>query len=178
MTNRRSYLPTSDASATWPALPVAAGAEWLAATAMAPATRRARHLRLVGDVGDVGDGDAAVRPSPVGGRADVVAPRARPHRRASVAVRRRRLLLGVAVSALVLLALPLRATGGTLSGSASAPGSLGAHGPATYVVRPGDTLWSIAERVDPSADPRPLVVRLAAQVGSDTIVPGEQLRLP
>jgi hypothetical protein len=48
----------------------------------------------------------------------------------------------------------------------------------TYTVRPGDTLWTIAERVDPSADPRPLVARLAAQTGSDNVVPGERIVLP
>lgn len=176
MTNTRSYLPAEDA-ATWPALPVAAGAEWLATAAARPAPRRTDHLWLVGAVGP--DDDAAARPVCVGTRAGGAAPAARPRRRrACAAVRRRRLLLGVVASALVLLALPLRATGGLPAASAAPAASLGRHGPATYVVRPGDTLWSIAERVDPSGDPRPLVARLAAQVGSDTIVPGEQLRLP
>jgi len=32
--------------------------------------------------------------------------------------------------------------------------------------------------VDPSADPRPLVARLAAQTGSDNVVPGERIVLP
>jgi Tfp pilus assembly protein FimV len=30
----------------------------------------------------------------------------------------------------------------------------------TYVVQPGDTLWSIANRVAPGQDPRPVVDRL------------------
>ncbi len=49
---------------------------------------------------------------------------------------------------------------------------------ASYVVRPGDTLWSIAARLDPTGDPRPVVAKLEAQVGGDTVVPGEQLVLP
>jgi Tfp pilus assembly protein FimV len=49
---------------------------------------------------------------------------------------------------------------------------------ALYVVQPGDTLWTIAQRLVPGADPRPVEARLAAQVGSETIVPGERVVLP
>jgi len=75
-----------------------------------------------------------------------------------------------------VLALPLSGTGGHShpTGSALAEKT----GPVTYVVQPGDSLWSIAERVDPSGDPRPLMARLAAQTGSDTVVPGERVVLP
>jgi hypothetical protein len=74
------------------------------------------------------------------------------------------------------LALPLSGTGGNSHATGSALAETG-H-PVTYTVRPGDTLWTIAERVDPSADPRPLVARLAAQTGSDNVVPGERIVLP
>ena len=50
---------------------------------------------------------------------------------------------------------------------------------ATYVVQPGDTLWSIAERMRPDGDPRPVVDRLVAgHGGGSTLYVGEQLRLP
>jgi len=39
-------------------------------------------------------------------------------------------------------------------------------------------MWSIAERVDPSGDPRVIVADLEAQVGSDTLQVGQHLRLP
>jgi Tfp pilus assembly protein FimV len=54
--------------------------------------------------------------------------------------------------------------------------TLSAH--SAYVVQPGDTLWSIAERLDPQADPRPVMNALARQVGGDTVRPGERLLLP
>jgi len=51
---------------------------------------------------------------------------------------------------------------------------------ATYVVLEGDTLWSIAERVAPGEDPRPLVDAIAAANGVDpgAIVPGQTLLVP
>ena len=101
-------------------------------------------------------------------------PRAR--RRVSPAVRRRRVLLALMGLLLVGLALPLSGTGGHSHATGSALAETGS--PVTYTVRPGDTLWTIAERVDPSADPRPLVARLSAQTGSDTVVPGERILLP
>ena len=48
------------------------------------------------------------------------------------------------------------------------------------MVRPGDTLWSIASRIaGPQADPRPVVDDLQqANHVMGAIVPGETLRLP
>lgn len=50
----------------------------------------------------------------------------------------------------------------------------------TYVVRPGDTLWSIAERLRPGSDPRPLVDAIARVngVSAGGLVPGQSLRIP
>jgi len=99
--------------------------------------------------------------------------------RPSVAVRRRRFLLGtVATGLLVALALPWSGTGGSLAtpGPALAGETVAHHAP--YVVQPGDTLWSIALRLDPTGDPRPVVAKLEAEIGGDNVVPGEQLVLP
>jgi len=50
----------------------------------------------------------------------------------------------------------------------------------SYVVREGDTLWSIAERVSPGEDPRPIVDALANVNGLDPgdLVPGQTLLVP
>lgn len=50
----------------------------------------------------------------------------------------------------------------------------------TYVVRPGDTLWSIAARFEPSTDPRIVVDAIGSANGVDpgALVPGQQLAIP
>jgi LysM repeat protein len=61
----------------------------------------------------------------------------------------------------------------------AARGSSGAGPLRTYVVRPGDTLWSIAAR-SYTGDPREGVWRLEQRnhLAAATIVPGEKLVLP
>ena len=103
----------------------------------------------------------------------------RPTARAAV-VRRRRVVLGTLVAAmLAALALPWSGTGGH---TLATPGSALAGAPLThhmrYVVNPGDTPWSIARRLDPSADPRPVAAELVAEARSDVLTPGERLVLP
>ena len=46
------------------------------------------------------------------------------------------------------------------------------------VVRPGDSLWSIAERVDPGDDPRPVVDEVVQARGDAPLVPGETILWP
>ena len=50
----------------------------------------------------------------------------------------------------------------------------------TYVVQAGDTLWSIAERLSPGEDPRPVVDALTAVNGLETgaLVPGLAILVP
>jgi LysM repeat protein len=61
----------------------------------------------------------------------------------------------------------------------AAHGSSGAGPKQTYVVRPGDTLWSVAERTY-SGDPRKGVWEIEQRnhLASATIVPGQKLVVP
>ena len=61
----------------------------------------------------------------------------------------------------------------------AAHGSSGAGPKRVYVVRPGDTLWSVAQRTY-SGDPRQGIWELEQRnhLASATIVPGEKLVVP
>jgi hypothetical protein len=104
----------------------------------------------------------------------------RRRRRASRRVRRNRLVLAAAaLGLLVLLALPLQVTGGaTAPGVRATPLSETLPGaPATVVVHPGDTLATVAARLDP-AHPRTMAGRLAQELGTTVVVPGEHVGRP
>jgi hypothetical protein len=58
------------------------------------------------------------------------------------------------------------------------PGSIRASGGYLYTVRPGDTLWSIATRLYPGADPTPVVAELETRLGGAPVVAGERLLVP
>jgi hypothetical protein len=47
-----------------------------------------------------------------------------------------------------------------------------------WVVKPGDTIWSIAEAIDPHGDVRPLVDRLSAEIGNSPLYAGQVIQLP
>jgi LysM repeat protein len=61
----------------------------------------------------------------------------------------------------------------------AARGSNGAGPRQTYVVKPGDTLWAVAERTY-AGDPRQGVWKLQQRnhLASATIIPGEKLVVP
>ena len=87
------------------------------------------------------------------------------------AIRRRIAVGAVLAILLVLLALPIRALGGsTLAQAAPAQGQ-------EYVVKAGDTLASIANRADP-AQAASLIGQLARETGTDSVVPGEHIFIP
>ena len=104
---------------------------------------------------------------------------ARPH--PSVAVRRRR----AALTLVVLVALGILLGAGSLAGAGQAPATprtqvrldATAVASATHVVQPGDTLWSVARRIQPDGDIRPLVARLRAAHGPGPLLPGQPLRI-
>lgn len=50
----------------------------------------------------------------------------------------------------------------------------------SYVVREGDTLWSIAQRISGTGDPRPMVDEIARTnaVDAGQLIPGQTLVIP
>jgi nucleoid-associated protein YgaU len=105
----------------------------------------------------------------------------RPARRPAVSpntYRRRR--AGAAAVALVVVALLAFAVHGLVapfgSGTLTAPDRPGAA--EVYVVQPGDTFWTIARRLQPDGDPRPMVSRLVAAHGGPVVHSGERIALP
>jgi Tfp pilus assembly protein FimV len=71
----------------------------------------------------------------------------------------------------------LQAVGGPY-GMAGSPSGASPAAAVTVEVAPGDTFWSIASRLRPGGDPRPLVDRLVAANGNRTLRVGEQLSVP
>jgi hypothetical protein len=99
-------------------------------------------------------------------------------RPSAVTLRRRRVraLLAVLLLAIALAWGAVR-TAAALGGEpASVPERR--PGPITYVVEPGDTIWSIARRLQPSGDVRDLVRSLVAANGGAEVDVGDRLVLP
>lgn len=84
--------------------------------------------------------------------------------------------LGVVAAGLFLLIAHLSLGLAPHAGSATT-GSVDT--PSTVMVQNGDTLWSIAQRVDPSADPRAVVdqIRRANHLSTVDLSPGQTLKL-
>ena len=94
--------------------------------------------------------------------------------------RRRRLavavVLGLLVSVLSLVGGELL---GRITGTPGIPVVEAAVEPATHVVQPGDTLWSIARTINPAGrDVRHTVDRLVEANGGPMLQPGQLLVLP
>jgi hypothetical protein len=100
---------------------------------------------------------------------------ARRGHRPSAATYWRRRAVAVAVG-LVVLVMAGKA-GAALGGS---PLAVPERRPAVSqsVVQPGDSLWSIAARLQPGSDPRPVVDELTAARGGAPLVSGEVVTLP
>jgi hypothetical protein len=93
---------------------------------------------------------------------------------------RRRL---VVVALAVVLVLVMAQAGAALGGSLATPerrpavgaSTAAATGSRNTVVRPGDSLWSVAARLAPGTDPRPVVDALAEARHGTVLVPGETI---
>ncbi len=122
---------------------------------------------------------APIAPGPIAGAALLPSRLAGPVRVAPAAYRLRRMMAMAIVVGLVLTTwLGLEALVGALGVSGSAASASTAAPPATIVVAPGDTFWSIASRIQPQGDPRPLIDRLVAAHGGGVLQAGDHLSLP
>ena len=92
-------------------------------------------------------------------------------------------VLAVALLFVLVIAGVLALGRGAFAGLAPAPPAA-TSGPAsstsgpTVVVHRGDTLWSIARRLQPTGDVRALVDRLVAARGTAALSPGDRVAVP
>ena len=111
-------------------------------------------------------------------------PLGRPADRGQPSAAVRRLRAAVAIVAVAAVGILLGA--GSLAGAEQPPepprpapvqaSSSPAAG--SHVVQPGDTLWSLARRLQPEGDVRPLVARLrASSGGGGALAPGQRIQL-
>jgi Tfp pilus assembly protein FimV len=163
--------------------------------------RGAVHLAVVAPARSTAAGGAAIVAVPARSwPADETAPpydgavapatrRARPARplpSRATRVRRRRLVVLVALIAAVvgvmagarglasLSDVPASPHPAPLGGQPAGSAPVAGH---TYVVQPGDTLWSIARTIAPDRDPRPVVDALRKANGGPNLEVGDRLTL-
>ncbi len=91
--------------------------------------------------------------------------------------RRGRLVL---VALVAVLAFALVSLGQVAASAGPADDGTGEPVSATWVVQPGETLWMIAERVDPETDPRETVARILAMnnLPGSSVQAGQELEIP
>jgi len=92
--------------------------------------------------------------------------------------RRRRAAAATAAVAALVAVQGLLGVVGDAARPRPSPVPLAEERLSTYVVQPGDTFWSIARRMSPGGDPRPLVDRLVAEHGTAVLHVGERVALP
>jgi LysM domain len=93
--------------------------------------------------------------------------------------RRGRVVIAVATAILVAV-VSLIAAGAVQATSRSAPPGVAEQALARVVVRPGQSLWSVAERADPGADTRQVIQQIVELNGltGDAVVAGQWLWVP
>jgi hypothetical protein len=93
--------------------------------------------------------------------------------------RRRILVAALAVALVLVMAQAGAALGGSLATPERRPAASSRAGAAdqarSTVVRPGDSLWSVASRLAPDSDLRPVVDALAEARHGTVLTPGETI---
>ena len=106
------------------------------------------------------------------------------HTRLRITRRGRAVLTAAAAVPLVVGALALALNGGLAAADGSTLSGSGASDSATtfdYVtIQSGQSLWQLAERIAPSADPREVIADIVNlnQLPSESVQPGQRLALP
>jgi hypothetical protein len=93
---------------------------------------------------------------------------------------RRGRVVVAAAAALLVVVVSLVAAGAAQAISHSASGGAAGRGLAQVVVRPGESLWSVAETADPDADTRVVIQRIVEMnsLPGDTVFAGQRLWVP
>jgi hypothetical protein len=93
---------------------------------------------------------------------------------------RRGRVVVAAAAALLVVVVSLIAAGAAQAISHSASGGAAGRGLAQVVVRPGESLWSVAETADPDADTRVVIQRIVEMnsLPGDTVFAGQRLWVP
>jgi len=110
-------------------------------------------------------------------------PQPRPVRIRTRLTRRGRVVIAALITAGVVLVAALAWLAGTVTAQAAgsgAPASAVYHSLRSVVVQPGESLWAIAARADPSGDPRNVmqeIIDINALRGT-SVQPGQRLWLP
>jgi hypothetical protein len=93
--------------------------------------------------------------------------------------RRRRAVAALLLVTVAVLAVQVLGLVGDVAAGWAEPVSRPVDGPVVTVeVAPGDTLWSIARRVHPGEDVRPVVEAMVAERGSASLQVGDAVRVP
>jgi hypothetical protein len=103
-------------------------------------------------------------------------------RRSRLTRRGRRVVWAAAVLLLVAVITPflLAAASGAQAANQGVPPSAVRAAMRQVVVKPGQSLWSIAQNAEPKADPRAVIQQIMEfnAMGSQVVVPGESLWVP
>jgi hypothetical protein len=89
-------------------------------------------------------------------------------------------VLTVLAAAAVVMLLWLAVAGGAQAASHGEPAGAGYRGMTSIVVKPGQTLWSIAVSAEPSANPWVVIRQIvdANALGGTSVRSGQQLWVP
>lgn len=79
---------------------------------------------------------------------------------------------------LVASGVGVRSAGSIPAPGPDGPGPMLAVAQSSHVVQPGDTLWSLARRLQPGGDVRPLVHELSRRTAGRPLRAGQRIELP